>query len=112
MRFDIMTLFPDMVNTVLGESILGRAQKNGAISVFCHNIRDYAQNKHNNVDDTPFGGGMGMVMAAPPVFRCHEAIMQSLLRLATLPDDTKVYSGHGPATTIGREKQYNPYMRC
>ena len=42
----------------------------------------------------------------------HEAIMQSLLRLATLPDDTKVYSGHGPATTIGREKQYNPYMRC
>lgn len=42
----------------------------------------------------------------------HEAIMQSLLRLATLPDDTKVYSGHGPATTIGREKQHNPYMRC
>ena len=42
----------------------------------------------------------------------HEAIMQSLLRLATLPDDTEVYSGHGPATTIGREKQYNPYMRC
>lgn len=78
MRFDIMTLFPDMVNTVLGESILGRAQKNGAISVFCHNIRDYAQNKHNNVDDTPFGGGMGMVMAAPPVSRCHEAIMQTV----------------------------------
>ena len=78
MRFDIMTLFPAMVETVLGESILGRAQKSGAISVFCHNIRDYAENKHNNVDDTPFGGGMGMVMAAPPVFRCYEAIRKTV----------------------------------
>lgn len=75
MHFDIMTLFPDMVKGILGESILGRAQKNGIFSVACHNIRDHAQNKHNNVDDTPFGGGMGMVMAAPPICRCHASIM-------------------------------------
>ena len=77
MRFDIMTLFPDLVTTVLGESVIGRAQKSGAIEICCHNIRDYACNKHNNVDDTPFGGGMGMLMAAPPICRCYDAIVEN-----------------------------------
>ncbi|MBP3437265.1 MAG: tRNA (guanosine(37)-N1)-methyltransferase TrmD [Clostridia bacterium] len=77
MKFDIMTLFPAMVRAVLDESILGRAQKSGAIEVCCHNIRDYACNKHNNVDDTPFGGGMGMLMAAPPICRCYDAIVEN-----------------------------------
>ena len=53
MRFDIMTLFPDLVDTVLGESIIGRAQKSGAITVKTHNIRDYSEDKHRRVDDTP-----------------------------------------------------------
>lgn len=57
MRFDIMTLFPDMVRTVLGESIIGRAQAAGCITVEAHNIRDYSQDKHHRVDDTPYGGG-------------------------------------------------------
>ena len=65
MRFDILTLFPDMVNTVLNESIIGRAQKAGLLEVHCHQIRDFSENKHRNVDDTPYGGGVGMVMAAP-----------------------------------------------
>ena len=69
MRFDIMTLFPEMVEAVLNESVIGRAQKNGIIEVHTHNIRDYSEDKHRKVDDTPFGGGMGMVMAAP----CREA---------------------------------------
>ncbi len=74
MKFDILTLFPEMVNAVLGESIMGRAQKNGIIEVRTHNIRDYSQDKHRRVDDTPFGGGMGMVMAAPPIGNCFEAL--------------------------------------
>ncbi len=79
MRFDIMTLFPDLVTQVLAESIIGRAQKSGAIEVFAHNIRDYSADKHRRVDDTPYGGGMGMLMAAPPIVNCFEAIckMQS-----------------------------------
>ena len=70
MRFDIMTLFPELVRTVLSESVIGRAQKNGAITVHVHNIRDYAEDKHNRVDDTPYGGGKGMLMMAPPIGRC------------------------------------------
>ena len=76
MRFDIMTLFPELVSYVLGESIIGRAQKSGAISVECHNIRDYSEDKHRRVDDTPYGGGMGMLMMAPPIYNCYEAIVE------------------------------------
>ena len=78
MTFDILTLFPDMVSTVLSESIIGRAQKSGLITVNCHNIRDYSENKHRNVDDTPFGGGKGMVMAAPPIYNCFRAVTDPL----------------------------------
>ena len=76
MRFDIMTLFPELVNTVLGESVIGRAQKNGAISVHTHQIRDYSEDKHRRVDDTPYGGGKGMLMMAPPIYRCYEDILR------------------------------------
>ena len=75
MRFDIMTLFPELVNTVLGESIIGRAQKSGAIEIKCHNIRDYSEDKHRRVDDTPYGGGKGMLMMAPPIYNCYEHVM-------------------------------------
>lgn len=78
MRFDIMTLFPEYCDAILSESIIGRARKNGHIEVCCHNIRDYSENKHRNVDDTPYGGGKGMLMAAPPVYNCYKAIADSL----------------------------------
>ena len=74
MRFDIMTLFPELVSSILGESIIGRAQKAGHVSVHAHNIRDFANNKHNKVDDTPYGGGFGMLMMAPPVYDCYEFV--------------------------------------
>ncbi len=77
MRFDIMTLFPDLVKTVLGESIIGRAQSSGAIEVHEWNIRDYSENKHRRVDDTPYGGGFGMLMAAPPIRNCYDAIIEA-----------------------------------
>ncbi|MBQ7406791.1 MAG: tRNA (guanosine(37)-N1)-methyltransferase TrmD [Clostridia bacterium] len=74
MKFDIMTLFPDMVRTVLSESIIGRAQDAGTIEVRCHNIRDFSTNKHRNTDDTPYGGGMGMVMTCQPIYDCFQSI--------------------------------------
>ena len=63
MRIDIATLFPEMCETVLNTSIIGRAQKNHLVEIHCHNIRDYSPDpKHHRVDDTPYGGGKGMVM--------------------------------------------------
>lgn len=78
MRIDILTLFPEMCNAVISESIIGRAQKNGAIEVFCHQIRDYANDKHNRVDDTVYGPGMGMLMMAEPIAACFEALCEEL----------------------------------
>lgn len=79
MRFDIMTLFPALVEAVLSESIIGRAQKNGILEVHAHNIRDYSENKHRRVDDTPYGGGRGMLMAAPPVWNCWQAVLADVI---------------------------------
>ncbi|MBQ2755530.1 MAG: tRNA (guanosine(37)-N1)-methyltransferase TrmD [Oscillospiraceae bacterium] len=72
MRIDIATLFPEMCEAFLGESIVGRARKAGYLDIACHNIRDYANNKHNRIDDPPYGGGMGMLMRAEPVYLCWE----------------------------------------
>jgi tRNA (guanine37-N1)-methyltransferase len=74
MRFDVLTLFPDLVSGILSESIIGRAQKAGYLSVHAHNIRDWSEDKNRRVDDTPYGGGMGMLMAAPPVYNCYDAV--------------------------------------
>lgn len=76
MRFDIGTLFPEMCRAVLSESILGRAQKNGCLTVEYWNIRSYTLDKHRRVDDVPYGGGRGMVMQADPIYRCYEAVCQ------------------------------------
>ncbi len=70
-----MTLFPEMTDNILGESIIGRAQNKGAVEIHSHNIRDFSEDKHRNVDDTPCGGGMGMLMAAPPIYRCWKNII-------------------------------------
>lgn len=75
MRFDCLTIFPEMIRGVLGESIIGRAQSAGVISLRCHNIRDYSKDKHRKTDDTPYGGGVGMVMSCQPIYDCYmEAI--------------------------------------
>ena len=78
MRFDILTLFPDMFESTLGESIIGRAKKAGLISINPINIRDYSMNKHKKVDDYPYGGGPGMVMQAQPIYDAYMAIIDEL----------------------------------
>lgn len=78
MRIDIATLFPDMCEAVLGESIVGRGRKAGYIEINCHNIRDYTLDKHRRVDDKAYGGGTGMLMQAQPVYDCVMAIKGQL----------------------------------
>ena len=74
MRIDILTLFPEMCRRVTEESIIGRAQKSGKVEIVCTNIRDFSGNKHNKVDETPYGGGMGMIMAADPIYNCYKSL--------------------------------------
>lgn len=78
MRFHIMTLFPEMVMGGLSDSIIARAVDKGILSIEAVNIRDFAFNKHNKVDDYTYGGGAGMLMQAEPVYLCYEDIMRRI----------------------------------
>lgn len=78
MRIEIATLFPEMCEAVLGESIVGRARKAGKIDINCRQIREYTQDKHRRVDDTPYGGGMGMVMQCEPIYNCYKAVCNEM----------------------------------
>jgi len=73
-RFDILTLFPDIFNSVMSESIIGRAINDGLVEINPVNIRDYTNDKHNRVDDYPYGGGAGMVMQAQPIYDAYKSI--------------------------------------
>lgn len=74
MRFDILTVFPEMFTSVIGTSIQKRAQDSGILSYHIHNIRDFSKDKHKKTDDYPFGGGNGLVMLCQPVFDCIESV--------------------------------------
>ena len=76
MRIDFITLFPEMCQAVMSESVIGRAQKSGILEVNCHQLRDFAFDKHKRVDDTTYGGGMGMLMKAEPIALCFENICE------------------------------------
>ncbi|WP_316810509.1 tRNA (guanosine(37)-N1)-methyltransferase TrmD [Pedobacter heparinus] len=74
MRFDIISVLPDLLESPFAHSILQRAQKKGIAEILVHNLRDYASNKQKSVDDYPYGGGSGMVMSIEPFARCIEAL--------------------------------------
>ena len=81
MRIDIATLFPEMCEAVLDTSIIGRARRAGFIEVYCHNIRDFSLDKHRKTDDTPYGGGVGMVMTCQPIYDCYKSIREKMVSL-------------------------------
>ena len=87
MRIDVLTLFPEMFEGVLNSSMLKIAAEKGLAEFHLHNIRDYAANKHRNVDDYPFGGGAGMVMMVQPIADCLRAIpsVESAYKVALTP---------------------------
>ncbi|MCQ2417366.1 MAG: tRNA (guanosine(37)-N1)-methyltransferase TrmD [Oscillospiraceae bacterium] len=101
MRIEIATLFPEMCEAVLSESIIGRARSKGAIEVHCHQIRAYTKDRHNRVDDSPFGGGMGMVMQAQPIYDCWRAVQAQ----SDLPMHTIYLSPKGKVLTQERVKE-------
>ena len=78
MHFHIMTLFPDMINSGMNDSVIGRAVRNGLITVNAVNIRDYSTDKHRHVDDYPYGGGAGMVMQPGPIYDCYKDITKDM----------------------------------
>ncbi len=78
LRVDILTLFPEMFDAVLNSSIIGRAVENGILEINCVQIRDFAFNKHRQVDDYPYGGGQGMVMQAEPIYLAYMSVCEGL----------------------------------
>ncbi len=74
MRIDIATLFPDLMENYLNESIIGRSRAKNIFTACCHNIRDYTEDKHRRVDDTPYSERQGMLMQAQPIYRCWQAV--------------------------------------
>ena len=74
MKFDILTIFPEIINSYSSESILGRGQKAGVIKILAHNFRDFTLGKQKHVDDRPYGGGAGMVLQVEPIYRCLESL--------------------------------------
>lgn len=102
MIFHIITLFPEMFHGFLNESILKKAQGRGAVSIFLHNPRDFSADKHRKVDDTPYGGGAGMVFTPQPLFDCIEHVK----KLA--PKAPVIYlSPKGPRLTQSRAEKLN-----
>ena len=80
MNFHIMTLFPEIIHSYMGESIMKRGTAKGDISYKCWNIRDYSKNKHRKVDDYPYGGGAGMVMTVDPIVSCYNHIKEATFK--------------------------------
>jgi len=106
MRCDILTLFPGMVSSVLGESILKRAQAKGLLNVRVINIRDFTFDKHHTADDYPYGGGAGMVLKAEPVLKAIDFIREGddNLRILMMSPQGKRYD-QGMASELSREER-------
>ena len=107
MNFHILTLFPEMVMNGLNTSIIGRAVNAGHLSIEAVNIRDYAFNKHQSVDDYPYGGGAGMLMQAEPVYLAHKAVAETIQSrmcdraLGEVPEESQA-AGEGENSPAGR----------
>lgn len=92
MKFHIITIFPEIFQSYFGESIIGRAQKDGLVDIKIHNLRDYTKDKHKKVDDTPYGGGAGMVMQVQPIYDCVKAIKSKKSRVILFSAKGKKYT--------------------
>ena len=106
MRFDILSVFPDMLKAVLFESVIGNAIENNIVDIRVHNIRDYSTNKHRKTDDYPFGGGRGMVMTPQPVMDCYRSVLDGEEHVHTV-----YMSPQGKVLTQEKAKQLSKLPR-
>lgn len=111
MNFYVMTLFPEMIRQAMAESITGRAIQAGHIRLEAVNIRDFADNKHNRVDDYPYGGGAGMVMQAEPVFRCYQEIASQISRKSEGQEKPPRVIYLTPQGSVFSQKMAEEYVR-
>lgn len=91
MRIDILTLFPNMYNSIFEESIIKRSKENNLVEINIYNFRDYSKDLHNKVDDTPYGGGSGMVLMCQPIFDCVNDIRDKDTKIILLTPDGVSY---------------------
>ena len=106
MQFDIVTIFPNIFSSYLKESIIGRALERNLIKVNVHNLRDYSTDRHQKVDDTPYGGGAGMVLQVEPIFRCVEVIKEETKKTRVI-----LFSAKGKKYTQRMAKRLTSYEK-
>jgi len=109
LRFDIMTLFTSLIDGVLSESIIGRARAAGIVEINTHDIRDYSENKHRRVDDTPYGGGMGMLMSPVPIYNCYQAVLDTMREKPDISRRVIYMSPQGSVLTQDKAKELLEY---
>ncbi len=110
MRFDIITIFPNIFDSYFNESILKRAQKKGLIKIAVHNLRDWAAGKHKQVDDKPYGGGPGMVFKVEPIYRAVSSIKRQVSRhKQKLKIRTILFSTRGKKLDFKTAKRFSKY---
>ena len=103
MKIDILSLFPNMFDGVFTESIIKRAKELGKVEINIHNFRDYSLDPHSNVDDTPYGGGCGMVLCCQPIFDCINALRTKESKVIMMTPSGKVYNQE-TAYNLSKEK--------
>ena len=103
MKIDVLTLFPEMYDGFLNSSIIKRAREKNIVEINIHNFRDYSLNIHKKVDDTPFGGGAGMVLMCEPIFRAIEALRKEDSLVIMLTPDGKTFN-QKQAINLAKEK--------
>lgn len=113
MRFDIITIFPEIFDAYFSESIIKRAQAGSFVDIEIHNLRDYAMDKHKTVDDTPYGGGAGMVLKVEPIYGCIQAVKSQLQSAASdagnLKTRTILFSAKGKRYTQRDAERLSEY---
>ena len=103
MKIDVLTLFPDMFNNIFNESIIKRAVNNNLVEINIHNIRDYSKDPHKKVDDTPYGGGSGMVLMCQPIFDAVKSLRSDNSKIILLTPSGKLYK-QSVAFNLSHEK--------
>ncbi len=108
MRFEILTIFPDIFNSYLNESLIKRAVKNGIIKISAHDIRKYSKSRHKKVDDKPYGGGPGMVLSVEPIYEAVESIKKKLPK-KSVKTRTILFSTRGKKLDAKTAKRLSKY---